>query len=159
MLTPTERSKLIEKIRRFPTELEALVAQLSLTQLTTPFLENEWTIAQNVHHTADSHVNSYIRLKLMLTEERPLLKPYDETAWAKFPDATPPDFALTFQLLRGLHGRWVAVFESLDEAQWQRAGYHPVNGEMTVENLLQSYAAHGEAHLNQIRRTLEAGNW
>lgn len=156
MLTPEERLPLIEKIRRFPAELEALVAPLGAAQLGTPYLSGEWTVAQNVHHVADSHMNSYIRLKLMLTEERPPLKPYDETKWALFPDATPPNFGDTFQLLRGLHGRWVMVFQSLTEEQWQRVGHHPDMGNVTVEELLQSYAAHGEAHLEQIRRTLAA---
>lgn len=156
MLTPTERAVLIEEIRTFPATLEALVAGLSPAQLTTPYLEGEWSIAQNVHHTADSHLNSYIRLKLMLTETRPSLKPYDENAWACFPDATPPDFALTFQLLRGLHGRWVTVFTSLTEPELQRVGYHPDMGDITVEDLLHTYAAHCQAHLDQIRRTLAA---
>lgn len=156
MLTPEERLSHIETLRRFPAALEALVSQLNETQLTTPSLAGEWTIAQNVHHTADSHMNSYIRLKLMLTEERPLLKPYDETKWALFPDATPPDFTLTFELLRGLHGRWVTVFENLTEEQWLRVGHHPVNGDTTVADLLENYAAHCKAHLDQIQRTLDA---
>ncbi|MBX3058466.1 MAG: DinB family protein [Anaerolineae bacterium] len=160
MLTPEERKQLIERIRRFPAELEALVAGLDPQTLTTPYVPGEWTIAQNVHHTADSHMNSYIRLKLMLTEERPSLKPYDETQWALFPDATPPDFTLTFQLLRGLHGRWATVFAGLTEADWQRVGIHQADGEITVEDLLRNYVAHGQAHLDQIRRVLAArGMW
>lgn len=157
MLSQEERQVQIEKIRNFPAELEALVSQLSAEQLTGSFLEGEWSIAQNVHHVADSHMNSYIRLKLMLTEENPPLKPYDETQWAQFPDATPPDFTYTFQLLRGLHGRWATVFASLTEEQWQRTGNHLADGQVCVEDMLTNYVAHGEAHLDQIRRTLAAG--
>ena len=58
MLTAEERQPLIEKIRNFPAELEALVSQLSDQQLTNPYVDGEWTIAQNVHHVADSHMNS-----------------------------------------------------------------------------------------------------
>lgn len=158
MLTPEERQPYLEIIRTFPQTLESLVSGLSEDQLTSPFLDGEWSIAQNVHHTADSHLNSYIRLKLMLTEENPTLKPYDEAAWAKFPDATPPDFDLTFQLLRGLHGRWVTVLENLTDEQWQRPGYHPENGPLIIEDLLTGYAAHCQAHLEQIRRTLAASH-
>lgn len=156
MLTAAERQPLIDKIRNFPQELEALISGLNEEQLTRHFLEGEWSIAQNVHHTADSHLNSYIRLKLMLTEDNPTLKPYDETRWALFADATPPQFDHTFQLLRGLHGRWVTVFESLTEEQWQRPGYHPEIGQICVEDLLTGYADHCSAHLDQIRRTLQA---
>lgn len=158
MLTANERQPLIDIIKNFPTDLEALVANLSETQLTAVALEGEWTIAQNVHHTADSHMNSYIRLKLMLTEDNPTLKPYDEAAWAQFTDATPPNFDLTFQLLRGLHGRWATTFENLSEDQWQRTGYHPDNGSVSVEDMLTGYVAHCQAHLDQIRQTLSAAN-
>ena len=92
----------------------------------------------------------------MLTEENPSLKPYDETQWAQFPDATPPDFTYTFQLLRGLHGRWATVFDSLSEDQWRRTGNHLADGQVCVEDMLTGYVAHGDAHLNQIRRTLDA---
>ena len=156
MLTPEERKPYLEIIRTFPETLADLVSDLSEEQLTELYLDGEWSIAQNVHHTADSHMNSYIRLKLMLTEENPTLKPYAEAAWAQFPDATPPDFELTFQLLRGLHGRWLTVFESLTEEQWQRPGYHPENGQICVEDLLTGYAEHCQAHLDQIKRTRQA---
>ena len=158
MLSPAERSHLIEQIRQFPATLEKAVSQLDAKTLTTPFIEGEWSVAQNVHHTADSHMNSYIRLKLMLTEDQPPLKPYDEQQWANFVDATPADFSLTFQLLHGLHGRWTAVFDSLTEEQWQRTGTHPDLGEITVEYLLQSYAEHCRAHLEQIQRTAAAAS-
>jgi hypothetical protein len=50
----------------------------------------------------------------------------------------------------------VRLFESLDEAAWQRSGLHPENGEVTIEDMLQTYAAHGQGHLDQISRALAA---
>ena len=76
------RAEAIEKIRRLPQQLEELISGLSPQQLTAKPLPNEWTVAQNVHHIADSHINSYVRCKLMATEDNPTLKPYDEGAWA-----------------------------------------------------------------------------
>ena len=146
----------IERIRRLPVQIERLVADLTDAQLTTHFLEDEWTVAQNVHHLADSHMNSYIRVKLILTEAHPTLKPYDQDAWAELADADGSNLETSLLILEGLHRRWVALFESLDEAQWHRAGLHPENGEMTVADFVEVYAAHGEAHLDQIRRTLAA---
>ena len=40
-----------------------------------------------IHHVADSHMNSYVRFKLALTEDWPTIKPYDEVAWAELPDS------------------------------------------------------------------------
>lgn len=65
----TQRNVLIEKIRMLPTQIEQLTANLTPEQLTTPYLQGEWTVAQNVHHLPDSHMNSYIRCKLIATED------------------------------------------------------------------------------------------
>jgi hypothetical protein len=87
MLTQSQRTELIAKIANLPEQVAALVRDLSAEQLTTHYLPNEWSVAQNVHHLADSHMNSFIRLKLILTENKPPLKPYDQDAWAVRADA------------------------------------------------------------------------
>lgn len=155
-MTPPNRNTLIEKIRNFPAQLEALLKGLTDEQLTTPYLDGEWTVAQNVHHLADSHMNSYIRTKLILTEDHPLLKPYDQDRWAVMADADTATIEPSLLILRGLHKRWVELFESLDDAAWERRGLHPQNGEMSVADILRIYADHCDAHLDQIRRTLAA---
>jgi hypothetical protein len=40
-------------------------------QLDTPYRPGGWTVRQLVHHVADSHMNSYIRFRLALTEYEP----------------------------------------------------------------------------------------
>jgi hypothetical protein len=157
MLTPEQRRDCINRIRRLPSELEALVGKLSEEQLITQFIPGEWNVAQNVHHLADSHMNAFIRVKLLLTEDNPTVKPYLQERWAERVDSYDVPIQYSIMLLRGLHHRWVALFESLGENEWGRSGLHPDNGVITVEGILQSYAAHGEAHLDQITRTLAAG--
>ncbi len=156
MLTAQERQTHIDTLRRFPDVLAARIADLTDTQMTTAYLDGEWTVAQNVHHLADSHMNSYIRLKLILSEERPPLKPYPQDVWATFADAHGADVTATLSLLHGLHARWVTVFASLTEEQRQRVGLHPEVGEVTPDDLLRDYAGHCHAHLDQIERTLAA---
>ena len=151
-----ERQSWIAKIRQLPEQVAALVADLTEKQLTTHFLPGEWSVAQNVHHLADSHMNSYIRLKLILTEDRPVLRPYDQDLWAMTPEANSPDPSASLALLAGLHQRWADLFATLDEDQWQRVGMHPESGPVTPIRLLKSYAQHGEDHLDQMRRTLAA---
>lgn len=155
-MTAQERLLLIDKIRHLPAQLEELVIGLSVPELTTHFLANEWTVAQNVHHLADSHMNSYIRCKLILTEEHPTLKPYDQDAWAALPDAQSAEISTSLTLLKQLHTRWVTFWETLPEEAWPRTGFHPENGSVTLEDQLRGYAAHGEVHIDQITRTLAA---
>ncbi len=156
MLNPSERQAVIEKVRALPSQVAQLTEGLTATQLTTHYLPDEWTVAQNVHHLVDSHLNSYVRCKLISTEEQPTFKPYDQDRWATLPDASQADITDSLALLRHLHVRWVVFWESLDEADWARTGFHPDSGIVTLADQLQLYADHGEGHLDQITRTLAA---
>jgi hypothetical protein len=152
----TTRQQLIAKIRRLPQQVSEFVEGLTPEQLTTHFLDGEWSVAQNVHHLADSHMNSYIRLKLILTEENPTIRPYDQDLWALTPEANVADLSASLTLLLGLHSRWANLFDALNENEWQRTGLHPENGVITPVTLLKSYAGHGEGHIDQMQRTLAA---
>lgn len=156
MSLPGDRKEAIERIRRLPEQVEAMVAGLSPDELTARPLAGEWSVAQNVHHLADSHINSYVRCKLMATEENPALKPYDEAAWARFADGSGAELSDSLALLKALHARWVQFWETLPEDAWQRTGFHPDSGKVTLARQLELYVSHGEAHLDQIRRTLAA---
>jgi hypothetical protein len=127
-MTAEQAAALIERLERLPVQVDHLVTGLTPSRLTTPFLPDEWTVAQNVHHLADSHMNAYIRCKLMLTEAEPPLKPYDQDAWAALPDAGEAQLATSLNLLQGLHARWGQFFRALGDGDWARAGHHPENG-------------------------------
>lgn len=156
MLTSAQRAVFIAHIRQLPAQVAALVSALTPEQLITPYLKGEWTVAQNVHHLADSHMNAYIRCKLAVTEPTPTIKPYDQDAWAAMPDASNANLAHSLALLTALHARWAEFFETLPADAWSRTFVHPVNGVTTIEDVLQTYARHGHAHLDQMQRTLSA---
>ena len=154
-----DRNLAIERLRSFPVELEALVRPLSDAVLDGN-APGEWTTRQIVHHVADSHMSANFRFRKPLTEANPASLPvYDQDAWAELPDYHMP-LEASFQILRGLHARFVALLESLTEAQWQMTGVHPEWGEVTVAEVAASYADHCDNHLNQIKRNLShlAGN-
>ncbi len=157
MLTPAERQRRIDIIRQFPARLTGVVQDLSAEQLMTAYIPGEWSVQQIVHHLPDSHMNSVIRLKLMLTEDHPTLKPYDQDALALLPDVERTPIRASLLILEGLHERWCNLFESLTEAQWARTGLHPEIGDITVEDLVVTYSDHCDAHYEQIMRTLAAG--
>jgi hypothetical protein len=159
MMFTVEQQKMLETIANLPDQLEALVANLNEEQLKTPYVEDEWSIQQIVHHIADSHMNSFIRLKLILTEDNPPLKPYIEPLWAKTADVSDVPIAASLQLLRGLHQRWVVLFQSLDEEMLHRTGFHSeLKQDISPLDLLQIYSGHCTAHLDQIQRTMAAAN-
>lgn len=150
------RGEKIQTIREFPAKLRDLIGGLSDHDLTTVFLPDEWTVAQVVHHCADSHMNSIIRLKLILTEDNPPLKGYDEKQWAKLVDGNQVNLEPSLSILEGLHARWVQVWESLTEEQWKRTGIHSEFGVITLDQLLDIYDDHCRIHIAQIEKVLAA---
>ena len=156
MLSAQERAPLIEQIRRLPDQIDYLAGVLTPDEMNGRFVAGEWSAAQNIHHLVDSHMNSYVRCRLMVTEEEPFLKPYDQDRWAVLPDASEGNVSDSLSILRGLHGRWARFYEQLPEEAWERTGSHPERGVVTLESQLQMYAKHGLAHVDQIRRTVAA---
>jgi uncharacterized damage-inducible protein DinB len=156
--TAETRSAHIETLRLLPERLRAAVTGLGEAQLNTPYRAGGWTVRQVVHHLADSHANSFIRFKLALTEDWPTIKPYDEAAWAALPDsALAIDGSLVF--LDVLHARWVALLESLAEADFDRGFVHPDNGRQTIGLALASYAWHSLHHTAHITNLRERRSW
>jgi hypothetical protein len=156
MFTAEQKRALIDALRELPTQLEALVVDLTDSQLESQFITGEWSVAQNVHHLADSHMNAYIRTKLLLTQDNPTVIPYDQDVWATLPDVFGTRVELSLAIIRGLHARWTELFEQLSDEQFARTGMHPEYGVITVQGQLETYAEHGREHLDQITRTLAA---
>lgn len=156
MSTDTKRKVLIENLRELPAQLRAAVRGLTPAQLTTHYLAKEWTVAQNVHHLADSHMNAFIRMKILLTEECPPVKPYDPDAWAALPDGSQLPLEPSLILLEGLHARMVVLLTAVQPAQWERVAVHPERGEISLDRSLQIYGMHGIEHLKQIAEALAA---
>ena len=156
--TATDRSIFIAMIAGAPAALRAAVAGLSEAQLDTPYRPDGWTVRQVVHHLPDSHLNSYTRLKLALTEDVPTIRTYDEAAWAGLPDAAGP-VEMSLTLLEHLHERWVYLWERLADEDWARRLRHPELGDMTLDALLAFYAWHGDHHVAHISHLRARQGW
>jgi hypothetical protein len=155
---PQRRVEFIAVIAAAPTALRNAVAGLAEDQLDTPY--RNWTIRQIVHHLADSHVNSYIRFKWTLTEERPTIKAYDDGRWADLEDARTGDVRAPLALLEGLHVRWVQLMRSMTQEQFDRSFIHPETGQtVRLSAALCYYAWHCRHHTAQITWLREQRGW
>jgi uncharacterized damage-inducible protein DinB len=159
-ITPEDRQRWIGAIAAIPQALRDAVQNLSDAQLDTPYREGGWTVRQVVHHVADSHVNSYTRFRLALTEQEPTIKPYDEAAWAELVDAKHEPLEPSLLLLEGLHRRWVVLLESLTAEAYQRTFRHPETGRtLRLDINLALYAWHGQHHTAHITHLRERLDW
>ena len=158
-LTEAEKKVLIQQIADTPVHLRSATTALSESQLDTPYRPGGWTVRQVVHHVPDSHMNSYVRFKLALTEEEPTIKTYAEDRWAELADtkATPIEVSLT--LLESLQDRWVRFLRSLTYEPWKRTFRHPDLGPMNLEKTLALYAWHGRHHVAHITELRKRMSW
>jgi uncharacterized damage-inducible protein DinB len=141
-----------------PEQLRNAVRRLSEEQMNTPYREGGWTVRQVVHHVADSHMTAFHRLRRTLTEENPLLPGYDEKAFALLPDVVAPA-EWSLEIIEAVHGRWVLLLQSLDDAQWKRTFRHAERGPSTVEAVTLLYAWHSRHHVAHIMGLRRRQGW
>ena len=158
-LTAAQKEKALDDIADTPALLRASVAGLSAEQLDTPYRSGGWTVRQVVHHVPDSHMNSYVRFKLALTEDEPTIKPYEQRLWAELPDTKETPIEVSLTMLDALHDRWVRLLRSLNASDWQRTFRHPELGPVSLERNLALYAWHGRHHVRHITALRERSRW
>ena len=158
-MTESEREDRIKKLEQLPSLAEHAVRGLTDKQLDTPYRAGGWTVRQVIHHLADSHMNAYIRAKLIITEQNPTLKTYEQEEWARTPDASALAVQSSLDILRGVHNRWVHLLRTVGPDAWKRTGMHPESGLMTLDDLLALYARHGDNHVAQITGLRQAKGW
>jgi len=157
-VTREMRGRYIEDLAALPTRVREAVRGFSDAQLDTPYRPGGWTVRQVVHHLADSHMNGFIRFRLALTEEEPVIKPYDEKKWAELKDAAEPA-EVSLQLIDALHRRWVVLLRSLSDGDFARRLSHPELGVMRIDTYLASYGWHCRHHVAHITGLRDRMNW
>jgi hypothetical protein len=148
----------IAEIEALPALIEQATKNLSKAELNQTYRPEGWTLRQVVHHIPDSHMNAYIRFKQAITEDIPIIRPYYEERWAETEEAKNGDIRMSVDLLGGLHLRWVTFLKTLKFEDFQRRYIHPAIGkELTLANMLGTYAWHGKHHLAHITNTINNG--
>ena len=156
---PGDLETWIGKIAALPDRMRDAVRFLDADQLDTEYRPGGWTIRQVVHHVPDSHLNCYVRIKMAITEDEPMIKPYDENGWSGLEDARSPQIEPSLDLLEALHNRWAAQLRSLMPEQLSRRFRHPETGLQVVDWNIGAYAWHGEHHLAHITTAIDRHGW
>ncbi|MFM6954361.1 MAG: YfiT family bacillithiol transferase [Sphingobacteriaceae bacterium] len=159
-ISPAQLAAWVEELATFPSHLRAVAEGLSEEQLDTPYRPEGWTLRQVIHHLADSHMNAYIRFKLAVTEEHPIIKPYSEKLWAECAEGASGPIVVSLDLLEALHWRWVLFLKTLSPADFERTYFNPEQQKIAaLKNVLGVYAWHGAHHLAHITETQKRKAW
>ena len=150
--SPADNQKHIAVIEQFPKELNELVSSLGKDQLEKTYRPGGWNAKQIINHIADSHMNALIRLKLTLTEESPVIKPYNQDLWADLEDGKNTPVETSLDLIQGIHKRLSILLKKVTDADLQRKYIHPeYNKEFKLDEMIALYAWHGRQHYEHLK--------
>jgi hypothetical protein len=142
----------ISDIETFPGLLNNEADKLNAFLHETTYRDGGWNARQLIHHLADSHMNAFIRFRLTLTEETPVIKPYMEDRWAELADSRTMDPEISLSIINGIHARWIVMLRSLETSMFERKYFHPESKkEFTLKTALALYSWHGRHHLEHLK--------
>ena len=147
-------AELVDAYRLAPVRLRKAMAGLSVDEIRRRVRPGKWSASEIVFHLADSEIVGAGRIRLAWSEPGASFMRYNQERWAAALDYLARGSAEVeaavglFESLRHTAG---AIFEKASPEDWvHRWGVHPEYGPITLRNLLELYADHGERHLSQI---------
>ena len=155
-MRPDERQQFISKYEAGYDEVFKSLEGFPADKLTAHPLPGKWSACEIVQHLADSEMNSAIRLRRLLAEDRPVIQAYDQEDYARRLKYNERDIAPALEAFRSARTTTAQLLARMSDDDWNREGWHPESGLYTAEHWLKIYAAHAHNHASQIRRLKEA---
>jgi len=150
-----ERKKLVELYRGgYAAVAEALV-KITPDELDFKPAPGKWSVREIVHHLADSEVTAAVRLRLLLAEDRPTIRGYDQDEFARRLYYDRPH-EVSLELFHLARQSTAEILDRLTPAEWGREGTHTEVGRYGVEDWLKTYSEHAHKHARQIRVARDA---
>jgi len=117
----------------------------------------KWTARQIIHHLADSEMTAAVRFRLLVAEDRPAIKGYDQDRFATLLHYDRAHEA-SLELFRAARASTVELMGCLSESEWLREGTHTEVGRFGLDTWLRIYAPHAHRHAEQIRQARSAAS-
>jgi len=151
-VTLDERRALISQYKAGVDEVLRALEGFPADQLAAHPVPGKWSVAEIVHHLADSEMMSAMRLRRLLTEAHPVIQAYDQDDWARRLRYEERPLAPAVAAFRAARETTAQLLDGMTEADWRRLGWHMESGSYHSERWLEIYAAHAHGHAAQIRR-------
>jgi len=114
---------------------------------------DKWCMLEILGHLADIEIVYGYRLRQILADEKPIIAPLDQDAWARnlnYLDSSPSELVAFYGLARHHNLR---LLRTLRASDLSKSAYHPeIQRNVTVADLVERMGGHGAAHLQQIER-------
>jgi uncharacterized damage-inducible protein DinB len=142
----------LERLRRTPQEVAALLEGLSEEAMTWLPPDGGWAIRNTVMHLRDAQGVIASRLAQLLAEKDPILEVKAVFSWALNEAAQPPSTREAFETYASSRLKMIAQLEAVPMEDWWRTGRHEEFGVVSVKQQVSYFALHELTHLPQIER-------
>jgi len=147
--------EVLERFRRAPEVLAVVLTGVFGEEIDYTPGPGKWSIRQIVAHLADSEMVAAHRFRQVIAEPNPTLVAWDQNAWAQNLDYArrlPKNSLDTFRRVRAEN---YDLLKALPESVYERSGMHTERGQLTLRQLLDTYAEHAESHARQVQTIRE----
>ena len=149
-MQPDERTQLIAQYADGYRAVAEALLKITPEELDARPGPGKWSAREIVHHLADSEMTAAVRLRLLVAEDAPTIKGFDQDRFAARLSYQRPHEA-SLELFRATRASTAELMGCLTEADWLREGTHTEVGRFGVDTWLRIYAPHAQRHADQIR--------
>ena len=158
-MTEAQFQSHLDAAQRSPKDIAAAIAGLSDKVLRYKPSPDKWCMLEILGHLADIEIVYGYRLRQILADEKPIIAPLDQDAWARnlnYLDSSPSELVAFYGLARHHNSR---LLRTLRASDLSKSAYHPeIQRNVTVADLVERMGGHGAAHLQQIERLKAESN-
>jgi hypothetical protein len=152
-----ERKALIDLYRDGYRVIAEALVKITPEELDARPAPGQWSTREIVHHLADSEMTAAVRLRVLIAEDRPEIRGYDQDEYARrlYYDRAHEQ---SLELFRCARAATAEILDRLTPEQWVRQGTHTEAGPYGVESWLKTYSQHAHKHARQIREARTHAN-
>jgi hypothetical protein len=152
-MTEAELKKHLDVAEKSPKEIAAAVSGLSPDVLRHKSNPGKWCILEILGHLADIEIVYAYRLRQMLADEKPVIAPMDQDAWAKnlgYMEMPAAELVALYGLNRH---HTLSLLRRLRPADLDKSAFHPeLQKNVPVSRIVEQMSGHGANHLAQIEK-------
>ena len=156
MTRPTPQQAWTGILRGAPDQYGAAIAGAEDAVLRYRPAPGEWSAVEVLGHMVDTMTVWAGRVRLVATEERPLLPGYDQDAYVRDKDYQHGDPAALMAQFAAACESFAVLVEGLPEAALGRTAVHGENGPMTLPQCVESPLSTVPEHLAQFEAAMAA---
>ena len=155
-MEPSARSESIERYRTAESAIIVAIDHVADGEMDVRLDPKGWSVREVIHYLADSQLLQSVRLRRMLTENTPVLTPWDKSHYSERLHYVRP-IATAVALFRAAVEDDIELLLTLTDDQWRREGNQQKPWHLTVESWLDENVFRLRGHLLEVMNAHSGG--